>query len=131
MHQDKCLIIRQFYFFCAVLLVALTGISAQAAPDKSLLEVPTKNAPALMDAAIASETSLGLWDDIYVPKDADFIVLRKDDSLFQLSIDPGSKPQKLLTNPELAHTRIVTVAARRVNTLRCGIQFIFQARTAG
>src|SRR5262249_45423303 len=67
----------------------------------------TVKAPPLRNCHTAAQRDLGVWDDIFVFEDQDFMVLRRDEALFSLSMTKPSKLIKLVTAPETKSAEII------------------------
>ena len=76
-----------------ILAIVLNFSPAQAVP----VPVPqpkTVAAPPLHKSKDTPTRDLGLWDDVFVPHDQDFIVVRQGDELFSLAMEASAKPTK-------------------------------------
>jgi hypothetical protein len=68
-------------------------------------------APPLHQGKVTATTDLGLWDDVFVAHDQDFIVLRKGDELFSLSMEASAKPKNIAKIAALKDTQIIAGTA--------------------
>ena len=66
----------------------------------------TAKAPPLRDCQTTTPKDLGIWDDAFVCEDQNFILLRRGETLFSLSMMPPSELVKLVTAPETKSTEI-------------------------
>lgn len=53
---------------------------------------------------------MGTWDDAFAPPEEDFMLLRREDSIFLLPMDRKGGPEKKLSDPDLPGSRIVKVS---------------------
>jgi len=67
----------------------------------------TVKAPPLRGCPLNGRRDLGAWDDVLVCEDQNFIVLRRGETLFCLSMKTPSELIKLTTAPETERTEIV------------------------
>lgn len=74
-------------------------------------EPKTVAAPALQPCKTTMTQDLGAWDDIFVAHDQDYVVLRRGDELFSLSMEASAKPKKIAKIPAASDTQIVAGAA--------------------
>jgi hypothetical protein len=61
----------------------------------------------MLDCKVSGQRDLGAWDDAFVCKEQDMLVLRRGDTLYSLLMDEGSQPREMATVARLANTRIV------------------------
>src|SRR5437016_4538996 len=94
-----CLLIQAIVFWGQTL--------AQGAPR----ELATVKAPPLVEGKAAETNNLGTWDDAFVCRGQDFLVLRRGDELFSMRLDALAEPKKLLASPIAAQTRIIAATA--------------------
>jgi hypothetical protein len=83
------------------LVSALLSIDSQPAANA------TVKAPSLRNCHTAAQRDLGVWDDVFVFEDQDFIVVRRCETLFSLSITKPSELIKLVTSPETKSAEII------------------------
>ena len=86
----------------SVLCSLLTLVSAESIPP-----VDSK-APPMSDCKVSGQRDLGAWDDVFVCKEQDMLILRRGDTLYSLLMEEGSQPREIASMPTLANTRIVT-----------------------
>ena len=67
-------------------------------------------APPLQDCKVTATSDLGLWDDVFVPRNQDFVVVRRDAALFSVALAASSAPMKIAKTPAVEHTQIVAGA---------------------
>ncbi|MGE0267106.1 MAG: hypothetical protein AB7S78_01440 [Candidatus Omnitrophota bacterium] len=89
-------------------MLLLTVFTENVRADTPALTVDLIKAPEVSSLKILSEKSMGLWDDIFVPDDDEFLIVRKGENLYQLSLPGDSEPVLLAASPELKNTRIMT-----------------------
>lgn len=68
-------------------------------------------APPLHAGKVTATRELGLWDDVFVPQDQDFIVLRRGTELFSVATAASATPRKIAQAPAADGTQIITGAA--------------------
>ena len=67
-------------------------------------------APPLRHCKVTATSDLGLWDDVFVPHNQDFVVAWRGDELFSLAMAASSARRKIATAPVVEHTQIVAGA---------------------
>ena len=67
-------------------------------------------APPLRDAESTEQRDLGLWNDVFVCRDQDVVLLRRESDLFALSMQGSANPSKLVSATALAEAQIVACA---------------------
>jgi hypothetical protein len=67
-------------------------------------------APPLREGKATAASDLGLWDDAFVPDSQDFVILRRGDELFSLTMAATAAPKKTAKTPAVEHTQIVAAA---------------------
>jgi hypothetical protein len=67
-------------------------------------------APPLRHCKVTATSDLGLWDDVFVPHNQDFVVVRRGNELFSHAMAASSTPKKIGTVPAAEHTQIVAGA---------------------
>src|SRR5262245_24219517 len=90
-----------------VSLLVLGLVSALLASDSQQAANVTVKAPPLGNCHPALQRDLGVWDDVFVFEDQDFVVLRRAESLFSLSMTKPSRLVKLVTASETSSTEII------------------------
>ena len=91
--------------FVSLLVLILCSLLAPVGAE-SILSVDSK-APLLLDCGVSRQRDFGKWDDAFVCKEHDMLVLRRGDTLYSLLMVEGAQPSKMATRAALAHTRIV------------------------
>jgi hypothetical protein len=86
-------------FLCAAVL------QAADAPDLRLVA-----APPMGTAETGKATELGEWDDVFAPKGQDFLIVRRGEEVFSLSMLPGAGLKKLVKMPKVQSSTIVASA---------------------
>lgn len=88
------------------LLISILCLLLAPVGAESILSADSK-APLLLDCGVSRQRDLGKWDDAFVCKEHDLLVLRRGDTLYSLLMAEGAQPSKMATRAALAHTRIV------------------------
>lgn len=89
-------------------LLGLWTAQAAAAPQP---QPKAAIAPPLQACKVSATSDLGWWDDVFVPHDQDFILLRRGDELFSLAMAASSRPRKIAKAPAAGNTQIIAGAA--------------------
>lgn len=100
--------IRLLATFAVVLIPSLTGLSRALADQPEFDEV---HSPLLRAGEVTPKSDLGTWDDAFVCRDQDFVVLRRGEEIFSLVMNAAGEPKKLLTAPAADHTQITAAIA--------------------
>ena len=95
-----------------VLFILLSVSTAHAVPAP-VPQPKTVAAPPLHQGKVSPTTDLGLWDDVFVLHDQDFVVLRRGDELFSLAMDVSARPTRIAkaAAAKVAHTQIIAGTA--------------------
>lgn len=89
--------------FASTLLVLPLLFAPASAAEASL----KMEAPPLKECRAQEHPLPGPWDDAHAPQDQDFMVLRRDDTLFELPMMGAATPRPLAKEPRLERSRIV------------------------
>lgn len=92
-------------------LACLLNISSADAVPVFVPQPRNVAAPKLHEAKTLSMTDLGMWDDVFAPHNQDYLVLRRGDELFSLSMEANAKPKKIAKVTAADNTHVVTGAA--------------------
>jgi hypothetical protein len=98
-------------YFSRQILSVLLGLLAACAALALEPQPKAATAPPLKACKVTATSELGLWDDVFVPNDRDFIVLRRGDELFSLAMTASSAPRKIARAQAAENTEIVAGAA--------------------
>lgn len=99
--------LRNAAIVCLFTLSILSGIFAQESqPLQEMAE-----APPIREGKVTAASELGLWDDAFVDPSHDVMIMRRNDELYSLAMNPSSTPKKISKVPEASNTQTFTGAA--------------------
>jgi hypothetical protein len=115
MKPDTQHILNKIFISFLLLLVCQCCFAAEdtnivAASDWSELTNGLGGQPAPQICQTKEKLDLGTWDDVFVCKEQDCMILRRGDTLFSLAMSASSKPSKLVSASELKNAHFVTSA---------------------